>query len=445
MGPLLPESLACNERIDGKMSKAKGKAVVAQSGGPTAVINASACGVIQTVLANEDHFDGILGSLNGVLGVLREELYDLGKENPDQIDLLRRSPSAALGSCRYKLKDLKKDRQDYERILEVFKAQDIRYFFYIGGNDSMDTADKLSQLAQEVGYEMTAIGVPKTIDNDLAFTDHCPGYGSVAKYSATSVMEAGRDTEALYTHDTTTVHEVMGRNAGWIAAATGLARRSPQDAPHIILLPEVPFVTEKFVQQVKDCLSEFKRCFVACGEGVKTPDGQYLAEAGGSFGQDAFGHAQLGGAADAVRAIIENEAGIKCRTNRAGTAQRNAMHFASKTDVDEAYMAGKAAVAAAMQGVTGKMVTLVRQDDGGAYRCTTGLADLGQVANAEKPVPPEFIDDSGTGVTDAFRAYATPLIVGQAEVEIADDGLPRYARLARHMVEKKTGREYDAG
>ncbi len=427
------------------MGKTKGKAVVGQSGGPTAVINASACGVIQTVLSNPDSFDGIYGALNGILGVLREELYDLERESPDEIDRLRRSPSSALGSCRYKLKDLETNRADYDRILEVFKAHDIRYFFYIGGNDSMDTADKLSGLAREIGYEMQAIGIPKTIDNDLAHTDHSPGYGSVAKFSATSVMEAGRDTEALYTHDTTTVHEVMGRNAGWIAAATGLARRTPQDAPHIILLPEVPFVTDKFVEDVKHSLREFKRCFVTCGEGVKTPDGQYLADAGGSFAQDAFGHKQLGGAADAVRAIIENEVGVKCRTNRAGTAQRNAMHFASKTDVEEAYMVGKAAVEAAMQGVSGKMVTLVRSDQGGKYRCTTGLVDLEKAANDEKPLPPEFIDENGIEVTDAFRNYARPLVVGEADIEIGTDGLPIYARLNRDMVDKRTDRDYPAG
>ncbi|MCD6365310.1 MAG: diphosphate--fructose-6-phosphate 1-phosphotransferase, partial [Planctomycetes bacterium] len=279
------------------MSRIKGKAVVAQSGGPTAVINASACGVIQTALANSDVFTGVYGSLNGILGILNEEMYDLAKEDPAEIDRLKRSPSSALGSCRHKLKSLDADRGDYERILEVFRAHDIRYFFYIGGNDSMDTADKLGRLAAEIDYEMAAVGVPKTIDNDLAFTDHCPGYGSVAKYNATSVMEAGRDTEALYTHDTCTVHEVMGRNAGWIAAATGLARRSAQDAPHIILFPEIPFVKDKFVEDVQQCLKEFKRCFIACGEGVKLPDGRYLGEAGGQFGTDSFGHAQLGGAA----------------------------------------------------------------------------------------------------------------------------------------------------
>ncbi len=425
------------------MSGIKGKAVVAQSGGPTAVINASACGVIQTALEHPDTFTGVYGALNGVLGVLNEELFDLGREKPEDIEALKRTPAAELGSCRYKLKDLDSNRADYERILEVFKAHDIRFFFYIGGNDSMDTADKLARLAADENYEMQAVGVPKTVDNDLAHTDHCPGYGSVARYTAVSVMEAGRDTDALYTHDTVTVHEIMGRNAGWITAAAGLAKRSPADAPHLILVPEIPFVTERFVEQIKRCLKEHNRCFIACGEGIRTPNGKYLADVGDQFAEDSFGHVQLGGAAEAVRAIVENEVGVKCRTNRAGTAQRVAMHIASATDVKESYMCGAAAVSAAMDGVTGKMVTLQRQG-GDEYRCTTGLADLAEVANGEKPLPREYLDAEGTGVTDEFRKYALPLIAGQAEIDLGDDGLPVYVRLGKYMVEKLTGRSYNA-
>ncbi len=424
------------------MSRMKGNAVLAQSGGPTAVINASAAGVIQTALANESVFSGVYGAYNGILGVLTEELFDLGKEDPRQIELLRRSPSSALGSCRYKLKDMETSRADYERILEVFQAQDIRFFFYIGGNDSMDTADKVGKLAADTGYEMQAIGVPKTIDNDLACTDHCPGYGSVAKYTAVTAMNAGRDTESLWTHDTTTVMEVMGRHAGWIAASAGLARRSEQDAPHLICLPEVTFDVDKFVADVKECLKRYNRCFIVTGEGIKTADGKFLGQAGGTFGTDAFGHTQLGGAGQALRAIIENEVGVKARYNSAGTSQRNARHFASATDVAEAYMAGAAAVVAAMDGVSGKMVSLVREDGDGRYRCTTGLADLADVANGEKPLPAEFINQAGNGVTEAFLEYARPLIRGQADLEMGDDGLPVYARLARHMLEKKTGRDY---
>ncbi len=425
------------------MSKIKGKAIVAQSGGPTAVINASAAGVIETALANEDNFKGVFGAHNGILGVLTEELFDLGKENPAEITRLRCSPSAALGSCRYKLKDLDTNRADYERILEVFKAHDIRCFFYIGGNDSMDTADKVSKLAAETGYEMIAIGIPKTIDNDLACTDHCPGYGSVAKFTAISAMEAGRDTESLYTADTCTVMEVMGRNAGWIAASAGLARRSDEDAPHLIYLPERPFSIEQFVADVRRCLDEYKRCFIVAGEGIRDAEGNYLADAGGSFGKDSFGHTQLGGAAEALRAIVENEVGVKCRTNKAGTSQRNAMHFASATDAAEAYLVGAAAVKAAAEGITGKMVSLVRENDGGKYACTTALVNLADVANGEKPLPVEFINEAGNGVTDAFCEYARPLIAGNVELDMAPDGLPVYARLSKYMVEKKTRQRYD--
>ena len=425
------------------MSRIKGKAVVAQSGGPTAVINASAAGVIETALANKAVFAAMYGAYNGILGVLREEMFDLGREDPAEVARLRRSPSAALGSCRHKLKDLASNRVDYERILEVFKAHDIRYFFYIGGNDSMDTADKLSQLAGEMDYELVVMGVPKTIDNDLGFTDHCPGYGSVGKYTAVTAMEAGRDTESLYTHDTTTVMEVMGRNAGWIAASSGLARRSGQDAPHLIYMPEVAFVREQFVADVKACLAEFKGCFIVTGEGVRDADGNYLSDMGGDFAKDAFGHTQLGGAGEALRLIVEKELGVKCRYNKAGTSQRNAMHFASAADVNEAYMAGEAAVRAAMAGTTGKMITLVRGSEGGKYACTTGFADLAEVANAEKPVPREFINEAGNGVTEAFLDYARPLVAGNVELEMGADGLPVYARLARHMVAKKTGRKYE--
>jgi len=415
----------------------KGKAVVAQSGGPTAVINASAAGVIQTALSQPDIFTGVYGALNGVLGVLNEEMFDLSTEDPTQVDRLRRSPSSLLGSCRHKLKSLDEDRGDYERILEVFKAHDVRYFFYIGGNDSMDTASKLGQLAREIDYDLICVGVPKTIDNDLAETDHCPGFGSVAKFNATAVMEAGLDTLALYTHDTCTVHEVMGRNAGWIAAATGLAKRYEDDAPHIILLPEVPFVMEKFCDGVAYSLKHYNRCFVVCGEGVKTPDGKYLGEAGGSFSKDSFGHTQLGGAANTVRAIIEEKVGVKARTNRAGTAQRVARHFASATDVEEAYLVGQKAVEAAIEGVSGKMVTIERVSDD-PYQITTGLCDLELVANGEKPVAPEFINENGTHITDAFRQYASPLIMGEAPLDMGDDGLPNYTRFNRALVEKLT-------
>jgi 6-phosphofructokinase 1 len=422
------------------MAALKGKCVVAQSGGPTAVINASACGVIQTALQHTDTFTAVYAAHNGILGVLNEDLFDAGREDPKAIEGLKRTPAAALGSCRYKLKDLDKDRTDYERIVEVFRVHDIRYFFYIGGNDSMDTADKVSQLAGSMGYEMIAVGVPKTIDNDLAETDHCPGFGSVAKYVATAVMEAGRDTEALYTWDACNLVEVMGRNAGWIAAAAGLARRTEEDAPHLVYMPEIPFTPERFVADVRECLKQFRRCVVAVGEGIRDEQGRYISEMGGSFSKDAFGHKQLGGVADTLQRLVESEVGVKCRTNRLGLCQRTAMHFASLTDRDEAYQVGRAAVEAALAGETRKMVTLIRHGNGlEDYTCTTGLADLSTVANGEKMVPRAYISDAGNHITAAMRDYAAPLMRGEVPVEIGPDGLPVYVRLRRESVGRLAG------
>jgi 6-phosphofructokinase 1 len=388
-------------------------------------------------------FTGVIGAHNGILGVLHEDLFDLGKEDPAIIEGLKRTPSAATGSCRYKLKDLTKDRTDYERIIEVFKAHEIRYFFYCGGNDSMDTADKVARLARDMNYEMIAIGVPKTVDNDLAETDHCPGYGSTVKYLAASILEAGKDTESLYTTDTVTIIEVMGRNAGWIAAGTGVAHRSEKDPPHLIYLPEIPFVRERFVQDVTDVIRRLGGCVIVVGEGVRDEKGEFLAEAGGSFGKDSFGHAQLGGAGEVLRAIVEREVKVKARTNKLGTHQRAAMHFASLTDRDEAYLCGQSAVEAALAGESSKMVTLVRHGAGlQDYRCTTGLADLSKVANGENKVPRHFLNAAGNHVTDALKAYVTPLLRGEVPIEIASDGLPVFARLARQAIPKRTGREY---
>ena len=419
------------------MSLPKGNCLIAQSGGPTAVINASVAGAIEEA-SKHSAITGIYGALNGIRGVLLEEIFDLGKEPKSNITGLHRTPAAALGSCRYKLKDLQTSRADYERILEVFKAHNIRYFFYAGGNDSMDTADKTAKLAAQTGYELVAIGIPKTIDNDLACTDHCPGYGSVAKYVATVAMEAGKDTEALYTTDTCTVLEVMGRNAGWIAAATGLARRCEQDAPHLIYLPEAVFSLEKFVTDVKAVQAKLGRVFIVVGEGLKDKDGNYVTTQMGDFAKDSFGHVQLGGVAEMLKNVVEQQAGFKCRYVKLGTCQRNAMHFASATDVAEAALCGRTAVKAAMDGEVGKMVTLVRHKKNGGYECSTGLAELSDVANGEKKVPAEFINKEGNFITDAFREYAEPLIRGEADVEIGDDGLPVYVRLQKHMLDKKT-------
>ena len=413
----------------------KCNAIVAQSGGPTAVINSSVCGVVQEALKS-GKIDKVLGALNGIWGVLQEELFDITAEKTETIEALKRTPAAALGSCRYKLKSLEESRSDYERILKVFQAHEIRYFFYAGGNDSMDTADKVNHLAEDMGYELVCMGVPKTIDNDLAYTDHCPGYGSVAKYVATCAMEAGKDTESLYTADTCTILEVMGRNTGWIAAATGLAAREEQDAPHLIYMPEIPFSFDRLIADVKGKLKQLKQVFIVAGEGIKNAKGEYLTSDKGAFGRDSFGHQQLGGVAEIFKAVIEKEVGIKTRFNRPGTNQRSAMHFASLTDMNEAYQCGAAAVRSALAGENGKMVTLVREP-AEEYRCTTSLAKLSDVANGEKKVPPEYINAEGNHITSALREYVRPLVRGEAPITIAPDGLPVYTRLERRLIDKK--------
>ncbi len=427
------------------MATLNGNCVLALSGGPTTVINSCICGAVQEAMKHPETITGIFGSDNGILGILQERMFDLQQEPTANIEGLKSTPAAALGSCRYKLRDLTKSKEDYERILEVFKAHNIRYFFYAGGNDSMDTCDKVCRLAKEQGYDLIAVGIAKTIDNDLAHTDHCPGFGSVVKYNATAIMEAGKDTEAMYTDDTVTVQEIMGRNAGWIAAGTGMARRCYEDAPHLIYVPEIPFTAEKFVADVKEVLRRIGYCVIAAGEGMKNPDGKYISEMGGSFGKDSFGHAQLGGVADILRGIIESEVKVKARTQKLGTCQRNAMHFASLTDVNEAYECGKAAVETAMKGISGKMVTLIRESDWPNYKCTTGLADLSAVANGEKFLPRDFLDEQGTGISDKMRQYMMPLLQGEAPIRIGNDGLPVFVRLEKHWVKPRTGKEYIPG
>ncbi len=413
----------------------KPNAIVAQSGGPTAVINSSACGVIQEAMKS-GKIGKVIGANNGILGVLKEELFDISAEKPEAIEALKQTPAAAIGSCRYKLKSLEESRTDFDRILDVFGAHNIHYFFYAGGNDSMDTADKVNKLAADDGYELVCMGIPKTVDNDLAFTDHCPGYPSVAKYVATCAMEAGKDTEALYTADTCTILEVMGRNAGWIAAATGLAARCPEDAPHLVYLPEAAFSFDKLVNDVNEVMRRLGRVFIVAGEGLKNEKGEYITADKGAFAKDSFGHVQLGGVGAMLKEVIEREVKIKARFNLLGTNQRSAMHFASLTDVNEAYMCGQMAVKNALEGVNGKMVTLVREE-GTKYKCTTGLAELKDVANGEKKVPKEFINDEGNHITDAMRDYVRPLVQGEAPIKIDKDGLPVFMRFERNPLEKK--------
>jgi len=416
------------------MAELKGNALVAQSGGPTAVINSSMCGVIQEA-AKHGCIEKVFAAKNGILGVLNEELMDMSKEDPAQIELLKSTPSAASGSCRFKLKSLEESKTDFERILEVFRAHNVHYFFYNGGNDSMDTCSKIAQLAHQIGWEMRCVGIPKTVDNDLAFTDHCPGYGSVIKYNAAAAMESARDTDSMYTFDVCTIHEVMGRNAGWIAAGCALARRGETDGPHLIYLPEAAFDEEHFLEDVAEVYRKYQRCFIVVGEGLKDKDGKYISAETSKIARDSFGHAQLGGVADFLKTLIQEKVKIKTRTNRAGTAQRAAMHFASLTDRDEAYLCGQMAVRRAIEGVSGKMVSLVRESND-PYRCTTGLADLDAVANGEKKVPREWINERGNMPNQAFLDYARPLIQGEVPIVIRD-GLPVYARLKGILAEKK--------
>ncbi|MCD6406094.1 MAG: 6-phosphofructokinase [Planctomycetes bacterium] len=425
------------------MAQLSGKALVAQSGGPTTVINSSLCGVIEASL-EADEIDGVYGAHNGVLGVLTEDLFDITKEKSETISGLRRTPSAAAGSCRYKLKSLDENRRDYDRILEVFKAHNIRYFFYIGGNDSMDTADKVAALAAEEGYHLRVMGVPKTIDNDLAETDHTPGYGSEVKYLATTVMESGRDTEALSTFDTCTVVEAMGRNAGWIAAGAAVAHRDDQDAPHLVYVPEIPFSLKRFIKDVKQTHKRLGRVVILASEGLKYASGEYITTQKGALAKDAFGHVQLGGVAETLKSIIETEAGLKCRYNKPGTAQRNAMHFASLTDSDEAYAVGAEAVRKAVAGQSGFMVTIVRESDE-PYRSTTGLATLSAVANGEKFLPRDFMNEAGNHITDKCRRYVQPLLTGEVPIRVGGDGLPEYVRFERFAVSPATGRRFQVG
>ena len=413
----------------------EGNVLVGQSGGPTAVINASIEGVVAEAL-NHDCIEEIYGTLNGVLGILNEDFIDLASESQQTIRGLRHTPGAALGTCRYKLKK----QADYERVLEVFKAHNIRYFFYAGGNDSQDTADKISKLAQQQGYELRVIGIPKTIDNDLPVTDHCPGYGSVIKHVATTVREMACDHAAMGQGDLVSILEVMGRNAGWIAAGAALAKRRdhPHDAPHIILLPEVAFSAEKFIADVQRTLKREKYCLVVVGEGLVDDDGNYVAAAEAT---DAFGHAQLGGAADFLQRLVEaNVPGVKARTAKLGIAQRAAVSNGSQTDADEAFLAGQAAVEAAINGETDKMVTLLR-GDADHYTCETGLAPLSDIANGVKKLPKDWINEDGISMNYQFVRYATPLIQGETPLP-HDNGLPVFSTLSKVRVQKLLG-SYD--
>ena len=409
----------------------KGRLLYAQSGGVTAVINATACAVIQT--ARKKGVE-VLAGRNGIIGALREELIDTSKESASAIAALRHTPGGAFGSCRYKLKSFEQNRAQYERLIDVFKAHDIRWFLYNGGNDSADTALKLSQIGKQLGYPINTIGVPKTVDNDLAVTDCCPGFGSVAKYTAVSVAEASLDVESMCESSTKVfVIEVMGRHAGWIAAAAGLAARNAGEPPHIILFPEIAFVEEAFLARVKATVAKVGYCTVVVSEGVKNAAGQFLAEAGT---RDAFGHTQLGGAAPVIAQLVKSKLGYKYHWALPDYLQRSARHLASKVDVDQAYAVGKAAVEYALAGKNAVMPVIVRTSDK-PYRWKIEPAPLEKVANHEKKLPKGFITKDGYGITAAARKYLEPLIRGEDAPPYAKDGVPAYVRLKKQLVRKR--------
>ena len=408
-------------------------ALYAQSGGVTAVINASACGVIETARKHKDAIGHVFAAKNGILGALTEELIDTGRESARAIAGLRSTPSGAFGSCRYKLKSLEENEREYHRLIEVFRAHDIGYFFYNGGGDSQDTAHKVSQLGKRLGYPICCVGIPKTVDNDLPFTDTCPGFGSVAKYVAVSVREAAMDVASMAESSTKVfIMEVMGRHAGWIAAASGLAAERRGDAPHVIVFPEVPFSKVRFLRKVKNSVNEFGFCVIVVSEGAQYANGRFLADSGN---RDAFGHAQLGGVAPTLAAMINDKHGYKYHWAVADYLQRAARHIASKTDVDQAYAVGKAAVERSIRGKAGIMITIRRTSDI-PYRWTMGEAPLQRVANVERKMPKSYISQDGFGITARARRYLAPLIRGE-DYPRYKQGLPQYTRLKAELIAKK--------
>ena len=410
------------------MSQLKGACLIGQSGGPTSVINASALGCIETALKSEN-VTRVYGAAHGIKGVLDDLLYDMNQEDPTELGLMRFTPSSVLGTCRYKLKDFKIDDTDYKRILAMFQKYDIRYFFYNGGNDSMDTCNKISQFMAQNNYECNVMGIPKTIDNDLALTDHCPGYGSAAKYVATTCMEVYRDAK-VYGTGSVTVVEVMGRNAGWLTAASAIATYKGM-GPDLIYLPEVPFDLEQFIADITRVYEEKGDVLVAVSEGIVDKGGKYISEvlSENAKAKDAFGHVQMGGLAANLADFANTKIKAKVRGIEFGIIQRCAAHIASETDVNEAYMAGEAAFKAAEAGETDKMVAFERSA-GPEYICKPVLVNLSAVANVEKKIPREWINEAGNGLLQPFIDYALPLIQGESKVPM-EDGVPRFASLKK--------------
>ena len=411
----------------------KMNAFYAQSGGVTAVINATACAVIETARKNKHRIDNVYAGHNGIIGVLTENMIDTSKESTATIAALRHTPGGAFGSARYKLKSIEENRAEYERLIEVFKAHDIGYFFYNGGNDSMDTAHKVSLMSKRMGFPVTCLGIPKTVDNDLPITDNCPGFGSVAKYVAVSTREAALDVMAMSETSTKVfILEVMGRHAGWIAAASGLAGKHPDDAPHIILFPEIPFKKATFLKRVKECVRKYSYCVVVVSEGARYANGKFLAEGGTT---DAFGHTQLGGVAPIVANMVRENLGFKYHYAVADYLQRSARHIASAVDVEQAYAVGKAAVKFALAGKTAVMPVIKRISDN-PYRWRIDEAPLSLIANKEKKMPRRFISSDGFSITPVCRRYLEPLIHGE-EYPPYINGLPKYVSLKKVRVSKK--------
>lgn len=410
------------------MSELRGACIFGQSGGPTSVINASAAGVFQEAL-EQDCITAVYGAAHGIKGILDEVFYDMSKEDQYELDLLKTTPSSALGSVRYKLKDVEEDDTDYKRLLEVFKKYNIRYFFYNGGNDSMDTCNKISKYMQSSGYECRVMGVPKTIDNDLFGTDHCPGFASAAKYIATSTMEVYHDAR-VYDTGMVTVLEIMGRNAGWLTASSALAAHMGA-GPDLIYLPELAFDMDQFLADVERVYKANNKVIVAVSEGAKLANGKYVADSGV---RDSFGHAQLGGVATTLANIVKDKLDTKVRGIEFSLLQRCAAHLGSQTDVDEAYMSGRTAVKKAVEGLTDYMIGFEREP-GDKYVCNMKLLPLSSVANTEKKVPREWINEEGNFVTKEFIDYALPLIQGESRPPI-ENGLPRFAKLKKVLATK---------
>jgi len=414
-------------------------AFYAQSGGVTAVINATAAGLIQTARNNPDGIGKVYAGRNGIIGALTEDLIDTSQESDEAIAALRHTPSGAFGSCRYKLKGLDESKAEYDRLIEVFKAHDIGYFFYNGGGDSADTAHKVSQLGDTLGYPIGCVGIPKTVDNDLPITDNCPGFGSVAKYVAVSIREAAFDVASMALTSTKVfIMEVMGRHAGWIAAAGGLAAEKEGDPPQIILFPEIPFDEDTFLARVRQSVDRQGYCAIVVSEGVRNSEGQFLSDAGT---RDAFGHAQLGGVAPLIANLVKDKLGYKYHWAVADYLQRAARHIASKVDVEQAYALGKAAVELAIEGKNAVMPVIVRKSDD-PYTWEVGTADLGEVANVEKKMPEDFITADGFGITEACRRYLSPLIQGE-DYPPYRNGLPDYVILKNVAVPKKLNTAFE--